>query len=57
MLKTLGSIRVQQANPTEHIMQKVRPLLDYAATYPDAILTYHPSDMVLAGHIDASYLY
>ena len=37
-------------------MQKVKQLLDYAATRPDAILTYHASDMLVAGHSDASYL-
>jgi hypothetical protein len=31
-------------------------LLDYAATNPNAILTYKKSDMVLAVHSDASYL-
>ena len=30
--------------------------LDYSATHPDAIITYRYSDMVLDGHIDASYL-
>ena len=34
-----------------------RPLfLDYAASHPDAIITLNAIDMVLAGHIDASYL-
>ena len=27
------------------------------ATHPDAVITYHASEMVLAGHIDALYLY
>ena len=35
-------------------MKKVKQFLNYAATHPDAILTYHASDMVLAGHSDAS---
>jgi len=37
-------------------MQKVKQFLDYAATHPDAIITYRASDMVLVGHSDASYL-
>ena len=37
-------------------MKKVKQFLDYAATHPDASITYHASDMVLAGHSDASYL-
>ena len=56
MLAALGSIAEQQANPTEQIMQKVKQFLDYAATHIDEIIAYHASDMVLAGHSDASYL-
>ena len=37
-------------------MQKVKQSLDYAATHPDTILTYHAIYMVLAVHSDASYL-
>ena len=37
-------------------MKKVKQFLDYAATHPDAIVTYRASDMVLAAHSDASYL-
>ena len=56
MLPGLGSLATQQANPTVNTMVKVKQFLDYAATHPDAIVTYHASDMVLAGHSDASYL-
>ena len=56
MLTALGSIAVQQANPTEHTMQKVKQLLHYAVTHPDAILSYHASDIVIAGHSDALYI-
>jgi hypothetical protein len=37
-------------------MELIKWLLDYAATNPDAILTYESSDMILAVHSDASYL-
>ena len=37
-------------------MPKVKQLLDYAASRPDAVITYQASEMVLAGHSDASYL-
>ena len=37
-------------------MQKVKQLLDYATTHPDAIITYQASNMILAIHSDASYL-
>ena len=56
MLTSLGSITDQKANPTEKTMQKVKQLLDYAASHPDAVLTYQSSYMVLAGHINTSYL-
>jgi hypothetical protein len=56
MLAALGSIATQQANPTENTTKKVWQFLDYVATYPDAIVTYHTSDMVLGGHSNALYL-
>ncbi len=56
MLVALGSLATQQANPTKNTMTKVTQFLDYTATHPDAIVTYHSSNMVLAGHSDASYL-
>jgi hypothetical protein len=56
MLVALGSIATQQANPTENTMKKVRQFLTYASTHPDAIVTYHTSDMVLTGHSNALYL-
>ena len=37
-------------------MQRVQQLLYYAATHPEAIITYLASAMVLTGHSDASYL-
>jgi hypothetical protein len=55
MLAVLGSIATQQANPTENMMKKVQQFLDYASTHLDAIVMYHTSDMVLAGHSNASY--
>ena len=56
MLCALGSLASQQAQPTERTMQLVKQLLDYAASNPDAVVTYRKSDMVLALHSDASYL-
>jgi hypothetical protein len=56
MLPALGSLATQQANPTQNTKKLTHQLLDYAATHPDAIITYRASDMVLAGHSDASYL-
>ena len=56
MLPALGSIAMQKSVPTENTMKKVNQFLDYAATHPDEIITYSASNMVLAGHSDASYL-
>ena len=56
MLPALGSLSTQQGSPTENTMKNVQQFLDYAATHPDTIITYHANDMVLAGHSDASYL-
>ena len=56
MLTALSAIASEQADPTELTMEKVKLFLDYAASNPDAILTYRASDMVLAIHSDASYL-
>jgi hypothetical protein len=57
MLPVLGSsLAMQQANPTQNSKSLVHQLLDCAATHPDAIIIYWASNMVLAGHSNASYL-
>ena len=56
MLAALGSIATQQASPTSNTMRKIKQLLDYAATHPDAAVTYWSSNLILADHSDASYL-
>jgi hypothetical protein len=40
MLPALVSLSTQQANPMQNIKKIVHQLLDYAATHPDAIITY-----------------
>ena len=45
-----------QAAPTEHTLELVKWLLDYASSNPDAILMYKSSNMILAVHSNASYL-
>jgi hypothetical protein len=47
MFTALGSIAIQQANPTKNTMIKVKQFLDYVSTHPDAIVTYQASDMVI----------
>ena len=57
MLLTLGLLANQQDAPTENTMTLVKFFIDYATTHPDAIITYHASDMVLSAHSDAYYLF
>ena len=56
MLTALSVIASTQAKPTQLTMHKIKLFLNYAATNPNAVLTYCASDMVLAVHSDASYL-
>ncbi len=53
MLPALGTLATQQATPTKNTMKKNKQFLDYASTNPSAVVTYHASNMVLAGHSDA----
>ena len=52
----LSEISSQQSDPTENTMKQVNQFLNYIWTYPDAIIRYHASDMILNFHSDASYL-
>ena len=45
MLMPLSAIASTQAEPTEETLERVKQYLDYAASNPDAILTYSASDM------------
>ena len=56
MLTALSAIASDQAAPIETTMKKTKLFLDYAASHPDAVLTYQASDIVLALYSDASYL-
>ena len=56
MLVALSAIASEQANPTWNTMLKTKRFMDYAASHPDAILTYRRSNMILGIHSDASYL-
>jgi hypothetical protein len=56
ILVGLSSLAAAQAKPTKQTEFLIKWLLDYAATNPDAILTYKKIDMVLAVHSDAFYL-
>ena len=56
MLTALGSIAVQQSKGTEKTYVDNLSLLNYAATHPNAKISYTASDMILRIHSDASYL-
>ncbi len=56
MLPALGTLATQQATPTKNTMKKIKQFLDYASINPDAVVTYHARNMVLAGHSNALYL-
>jgi len=56
MLPALSAIASSQATPTQSTMEKIELFLNYAASHPDAIVTYRASHMVLALHSNASYL-
>ena len=56
MLCPLSAITMNQENPTQETMKEVRKFMDYAASHPDAIVTFRKSGIILAGDSDASYL-
>ena len=51
MLRALNEISRIQARPTKDTLAKAKWFLDYADTYPNAIIRYHASKIVL--HIDS----
>jgi hypothetical protein len=56
VLMPLNDIATEQTKATEKTQAATNKLLDYLATHPDATIRYHPSDMILHIHSDASYL-
>ena len=56
ILPALNTIWTQQAQPTENTRSSLRQVLHYVATYPDVILRYYASDMILKVDSDAAYL-
>ena len=57
LLRTLNEISRIQARPTKDTKAKAKWFLDYAATYPNAIIRYHAIKMVLHIESDAAYLF
>ena len=56
MLPTLNQIGSEQARPTQDTQAKLSCLLDYAATYPEAVVRFYGSNMLLMVDSDAAYL-
>ena len=56
LLVDLNTLSSQQSYATHTTMTKLTTLLNYCATYPDAIIRYRASDMILHIVSDASYL-
>jgi hypothetical protein len=56
MITAIGSIATHQASATQATLESITQLLDYCATYPDAIIRFRASDMILYVESDASYL-
>jgi hypothetical protein len=56
MLPALNKISSQQAQPTKLTIAKCNHLLDDAATYPNTVIRYHVSDMILPVDTHAAYL-
>ena len=54
MLQEINQYSPVQSRPTRDTEEKEIILLDYAATYPNVILSYKVSDMVL--HVDSDAL-
>ena len=55
-MPAISSIASTQTNATEETEQKVKQLLDYLATLPNAEVRFYASTIVLNVHSDASYL-
>ena len=56
ILHALTLIAAESSKPPERTMERVEQLLDYMHTYPNAVVRYYASDMILNVHSDASYL-
>jgi hypothetical protein len=56
MLAVINKIRSLQAKPTEQVEAMATRLLQYAATWPDASITYNASSMQLRAFSNASHL-
>jgi hypothetical protein len=56
ILMALSSIAIKQAKGTTKTMEKVKQLLDYLASNPNAKNQFKALDMIMNFHLDTSYL-
>ena len=56
MLLALSALAMQQKQPTMVMMTKLNQFLNYAATHPDAVITYKKSDNQLVVNNNEGYL-
>eukprot|EP00957_Ditylum_brightwellii_P128527 9803600-Ditylum_brightwellii.AAC.1 len=56
LLMTINAIAAKQASPTEKTAKALTHLLNYCATFLNAVVQFNAHDMVLHIHSDASYM-
>eukprot|EP00957_Ditylum_brightwellii_P145988 11117013-Ditylum_brightwellii.AAC.2 len=52
----INAIAAKQASPTEKTTKALTHLLNYCATFPNVVIRYKASGMVLHSHSDALYM-
>ena len=55
VLLALNTIGTHQDTATESTNEAINNLLDYLATYPNYVIVYKASSMVLATHVDTGF--
>jgi len=56
IIPALNDIAISQAKPTQDTLQQTNHSLDFLATYPNAVIRFYASDMVLHTASDVSFL-
>ena len=56
IITVLNEIAAKQTTPTESTTRKIKMLLDYLHTYPNAKIRFYRSDMILYVDSDTAYL-
>ena len=55
IMVSINTIGTQQASATEATNHAVHQLLNYLATYPDDVILYQASEVILTAHSDAGF--